>query len=95
MLERKLNQCCGDALNFENVEGKSERTDTVKSGPDTVLSEVEEAKLCAHLKALAEVGYEYTRATTVTLASNYAVALGKRSVDSSFSLKWLYGFMGR
>ena len=55
----------------------------------------EEAKLCNHLKALAEVGYGYTRAETLSLASDYAVALGKRIIDNPFSMKWFYGFMKR
>ena len=52
--------------------------DTIKSGPAPVLSLDEEAKLCAHLQELAAVGYGYTRAETVALASDYAVTLGKR-----------------
>jgi hypothetical protein len=69
--------------------------DKTKSGPDPVLSLEEEAKLCAHLKELASVGYGYTRAETVLLASDYAVSLGKRTADNPFSLKWFYGFMKR
>ncbi|XP_053391999.1 jerky protein homolog-like, partial [Mercenaria mercenaria] len=69
--------------------------ETVKSGPEPVLTLEEEAKLCAHLKELAEVGYGYTRAETIALASDYTVALGKRNVDNPFSMKWFYGFMKR
>lgn len=63
--------------------------DTLKSGPDPVLSQEEEAKLCAHLKSLAEVGYGYTRSGTVMLASDYDAALGK--VPTTHSV--LNGFM--
>ena len=69
--------------------------DTVKSGPDPVLSLEEEARLVSHIKELAEVGYGYTRSEVTNLATDYAVAIGKRRKEQPFSLKWFYTFMNR
>ena len=69
--------------------------DVTKSGPGPVLSLEEEAQLCNHLKELAAVGYGYTRAEVINLASDYAVSIGKRSIDKPFTQKWFYGYMGR
>ena len=67
-----------------------------KPGPATLLSQLEEAKLVAHNKDLAAVGYGYTRAEVITMASDYAVHLGKRGEDEkSLSMQWFYSFMSR
>lgn len=69
--------------------------DCTRSGPGPVLGMEEEAKLCQHLKDLAAVGYGYTRAEVINLASDYAISLGKRTTDHPLTKKWFYGFMDR
>ena len=60
------------------------------------MSELEEAKLVAHIKELAAVGYGYTRAEVIAIASDFAVQLGKRGRDEKcFSMQWFYSFMSR
>jgi hypothetical protein len=50
--------------------------DTVKSGPQTIFSQEQEAFLTEHLKTMAEIGYGFSRQETINLASDYAVHLG-------------------
>ena len=70
--------------------------DCVKNGREPVLSEIEEAKLVAHIKELAAVGYGYTCAEVCGMATDFAVTLGKRKKeDKQFSMQWFYGFMKR
>ena len=70
--------------------------DCVKNGPEPVLSEIEEAKLVAHIKELAAVGYGYTRAEVCGMATDFAVTLGKRKKeDQQFSMQWFYSFLKR
>ena len=65
--------------------------DCTKPGPATLLSQLEEAKLVAHIKDPAAVGYGYTGAEVITMASDYAVHLGKRGEDEkSLSMQWFY-----
>ena len=65
-----------------------------KSGPEILLSQLEEAKLVAHIKDLAAVGYGYTRAEVISMASDYAVHLGKRREDQkNLSMQWFYSFI--
>ena len=44
---------------------------------------------------MASYGYEYTRQECVDIASDYAIHLGKRSVDKPFTMKWMRGFLKR
>lgn len=44
---------------------------------------------------MAEIGFGYSRQETINLASDYAVHLGLKETGHRFSLKWLYGFLGR
>ena len=70
--------------------------DCTKSGPETLLSQLEEAKLVAHIKDLAAVGYGYTRAEVLSMATDYAVHLGKRAEDEkNMSMQCFYSFMSR
>ena len=70
--------------------------DCTKSGPETLLSQLEEAKLVAHIKDIAAVGYGYTRAEVLSMATAYAVHLGKRAEDEkNLSMQWFYIFMSR
>ena len=52
--------------------------DCTKTGPEPLLSQIEEAKLVKHLQDLTSVGYGYTRAEVVSMATDYAIYLGKK-----------------
>ena len=52
--------------------------DCTKTGPEPLLSQIEEAKLVKHLQDLAFVGYGYTRAKVVSMATSYAIYLGEK-----------------
>ena len=70
--------------------------DCTKSGPEKLLSQLEDAKLVAHIEYLAAVGYWYTRAEVISMASDYAVHLGKRREDQKkLSMQWFYSVMSR
>jgi len=62
--------------------------DTVKSGPDPLFSQEQEALLCNHIKTMAEVGYGYSRQETMNLASEFAVQLGLRQEGTLLTDKW-------
>ena len=47
--------------------------DCTKTDPEPLLSQIEEAKLIKHLQDLASVGYGYTRAEVVSMATDYAI----------------------
>ena len=86
------------ASNYAVALGKSVRTNTrftVKSGRESLLSLEEESCLVRHIKVMASCGYGYSRSEVVDMASNYAVALGKRDRDHPFSLMWIHNFMTR
>ena len=58
-----------------------------KPGPEPVLSQLDKAKLVSHTKELAVVGYRFTRAEVLNLASDNAGSLGKREkTDKPFSM---------
>ncbi|XP_046573288.1 MFS-type transporter clz9-like [Haliotis rubra] len=68
----------------------------LSSGPGPLLSQEEEARLVSHLKLMASVGYGYTRAQVISLGTEYAITLDKRTKqDNNLSLQWFYSFMGR
>jgi hypothetical protein len=46
---------------------------TAKSGPASLLSQEEEAKLGSHIKEMAEYGYCYSRAEIIRMSSDYTV----------------------
>ncbi|KAJ8307379.1 hypothetical protein KUTeg_015463 [Tegillarca granosa] len=69
--------------------------DTTSSGTPPILSQEEEAVFVEHLKAMANMGYGYTRTEVVQMASEYAVTLQKRDREHPFILKWFRKFMGR
>ena len=66
-----------------------------KSGREPFLSIEEENCIVQHIKVMASCGYGYSRSEVVDMASQYAVALGKRDQDHPFSLMWLHNFMKR
>ena len=43
-----------------------------------LLSKIGETKLVKHLQNLASIGYGYTRAEVVSMATDYAIYLGKK-----------------
>ncbi len=66
---------------------------TVGSAP--LFSEEEEARLTKHIKEIATVGYGYTRAEVINVASEYAVLLRKREKEEPLTHRWFYGFLSR
>ncbi|KAJ8309288.1 LOW QUALITY PROTEIN: hypothetical protein KUTeg_014162 [Tegillarca granosa] len=69
--------------------------DTVKSGPDPLLSELEEARLVEHIGYMAELGYGYSRAQVIALASDLAIHVGKRERNKPLSRFWFSNFQKR
>ncbi|XP_060566679.1 uncharacterized protein LOC132725560 [Ruditapes philippinarum] len=69
--------------------------DTLRSGPQTMFTQEQEAFLCNHLITMAEIGYGYSRQETINLATDYAIHLGIRDRNKPFSLTWLYSFLDR
>ena len=69
--------------------------ETVSSGPQALFTQEEEALFVNHLKAMAELGYGYSRSEVIDQASNYAVSLGKRDKDHPLSDRWFRGFLHR
>ena len=69
--------------------------ETVKSGPDTLLSQKEEARLVNHFKYTTEVGYSYTRSQVVELATDLAIHIEKREKSKPHSMYWFYDFLSR
>lgn len=69
--------------------------DTVSSGPQALFSQEEEAVFVDHIKAMAELGYGYSRTEVTAQASNFAVFLGKRDKEHPLSDRWFRGFMDR
>ncbi|XP_053390074.1 uncharacterized protein LOC123531140 isoform X2 [Mercenaria mercenaria] len=69
--------------------------ETVRSGPQPLFSEEEEALFVNNLKYMASLGYGYTGPEVIAKASNYAVHLGKRSKDQPLSEKWYSGLKSR
>lgn len=69
--------------------------ETAVFGKSPVLECFEEANLVQHFKTMAAYGYGYTRQECVNIASEYAVHLGKRTMDKPFTMKWMRGFLKR
>ena len=69
--------------------------DITTTGHPTLFSLEEEALLVEHIKSMAEIGYGYTRAEVVQLASDYAHDTGKKGEESHISQGWYYHFLKR
>ncbi|XP_060572583.1 uncharacterized protein LOC132730626 [Ruditapes philippinarum] len=69
--------------------------DTVSSGPQALFSQEQEALFVQHLKAMAELGYGYSRTEVTSQASNFALFLGLRDKNHPLSDRWFRGFMDR
>ncbi|KAH3892736.1 hypothetical protein DPMN_016863 [Dreissena polymorpha] len=65
----------------DRVKGRVD-IDTLRSGLHTLFTLEQEAFLASHLQTMAEVGYGYSRQETINLASDYAVHVGKRMLDT-------------
>ncbi|XP_045213569.1 uncharacterized protein LOC123564232 [Mercenaria mercenaria] len=67
-----------------------------RPGPQPVLSDVEEQQLVDHTKYMSSIGYGYSRAEFMTLATDYAKILQKKGPsDPEFSQSWYDGFITR
>ena len=69
--------------------------ETVKSGPQPVLSMEHEAKLVEHIQSMASVGYGYTRAEVIQLGTEYAQQLGLRGEQQPLTKHWFYNVLAR
>ena len=70
--------------------------DVTKSGPDPLLSQLEEARLVKYLIYMSNLGYGYTRSQVMELGTDLALHLGKRKKDDPpLSRTWFSNYMGR
>lgn len=73
----------------------SGRVRTLKSGPAPLLNVEEEGVLAAHFHALGSMGYHFSRAEVLEVASDYIISKGVRDKDNPLSHTWFYAFMTR
>lgn len=78
----------------DRVLGKVD-VDNVTVGGTPLFEIDEEARLAQHIKDIATIGYGYTRAEVINLASEYAVLIGKRDKECPLTHRWFYGFLSR
>ena len=78
----------------DRVDGRV-NIDCVSSGPPPLFTQEQESYIVEHIKTMSEIGYGYTRAEVLSLASDYAVDLGVREKGSDLTMKWYYNFMRR
>ena len=78
----------------DRVDGRID-PNNFRNGGSPVFSGYEEQQLGNHLERMASFGYGLTRAQTISLASEYAVFVGRRPVDRPLTKHWLYGFLSR
>jgi hypothetical protein len=69
--------------------------ETTSSGPQSLLSQYEEAIFVEHIKGMAQLGYGYSRSELIDQASYYATFLGKRDKEHPLSDRWYRSFMAR
>lgn len=69
--------------------------DVVSSKPPPLFTHEQESYIVEHIKTMSEIGYGYTRAEVLNLASDYAVDLGIREKGKDLTMKWYYNFMRR
>ncbi len=63
--------------------------DAIKSGASPLFSLDEEQDLVQHISHIGSLGYGYTRAQLIQLASDFAVHVGKHDRGKSLTTKWL------
>ena len=78
----------------DRVDGRV-NIDCVSSGPPPLFTQEQESYIVEYIKTMSEIGYGYTRAEVLSLASDYAVDLGVREKGSDLTMKWYYNFMRR
>ncbi|KAL3866024.1 hypothetical protein ACJMK2_043365 [Sinanodonta woodiana] len=78
----------------DRVKGRIE-LDTMKSGPPPLFSSTEEKLFVEYLKFLLGIGYILNRTDVSSLATEYAIYLGKRETDQPLSYRWFYDFCSR
>lgn len=64
--------------------------DVVSLKPPPLFTQEQESYIVEHIKTMSEIGYEYTRAEVLNLASDYAVDLGIREKGKDLTMKWYY-----
>ncbi|KAJ8301068.1 hypothetical protein KUTeg_020055 [Tegillarca granosa] len=69
--------------------------ESFKSGPAPVFNIEQKSRLVNHTKYMESIGYGYTRADVLDIATDYAVQLGLRPSDKPLSFKWFYGLLDR
>ena len=67
----------------DRVDGRVD-VDSVSSGAPSLFTQEEEAFIVEHVKSMAEIGYGYTRAEVIHLASDYAIDVGLRDAKKTF-----------
>ena len=67
--------------------------DRTASGRLPIHSQDEESQLVERLKAMASVGYGYTRQEAVAIVCEFALALRKGDEEHPFSIKYFHKFM--
>ncbi|KAH3843418.1 hypothetical protein DPMN_116935 [Dreissena polymorpha] len=60
--------------------------ETVVMGKVPFFDEFEEAQIVNHFKAMSDLGYGYTQKECIDVASQFAVQLGKRTIDTPLSM---------
>ncbi|XP_062613890.1 uncharacterized protein LOC134275640 [Saccostrea cucullata] len=78
----------------DRVDGRI-NIDVASSGPPPLFTQEQESYIVEHVKTMSEIGYGYTRAEVLNLASDYAVDLGIREKGKELTMKWYYNFMKR
>ena len=67
-----------------------------KNGPSMLLAEEEEKNIVGYLKQMSEIGYDFHIRQVNRMATDYAVALGKRSEsDKILTTHWFHSFNSR
>jgi hypothetical protein len=78
----------------DRVDGRV-HIDTVKSGPPPLFNQEEEVKFIPHIKKISAYSYDYSRAETINIASDYAVYCHKCTKEQPLTNRWYYNFMSR
>lgn len=78
----------------DRVKGRVD-SETTMTGSGPLFTLEEEAKLVAHIKLMADLGYGFTITEVVSKASDYAVFLKKRTRDKPLTVKWFKGLRNR
>ena len=80
---------------LDRVSGRVGPSSVVGSGPTRVFTFQEEKNIVDFIVTMHRAGHGYSRADIATLASQYAVHLGKRTKNMPFCCKWVSEIMKR